>query len=52
MAAVLTVLVAVLFVGVLGQMPHWGELAPVAFVVALLGLWTVGSFIRGDRHAS
>lgn len=52
LAGALSVPVAVLFVGLLGQIPHWGELAPAAFAVALLGLWTVGSFIQGGRHAA
>jgi hypothetical protein len=52
MAAALGVPVGVLFVGWVGQLPHWGELAPSAFLVALLGLWTLGSFIQGGRRAA
>jgi hypothetical protein len=46
-AGALGVLVAVLFVGWLGMMPHWGETGPAAFAVALLGLWALGTVIGG-----
>lgn len=49
LAVVLTVPVAVLFVGVLGQLPRWGETGPVALVVALLGIWAVGTVAFGRR---
>lgn len=51
-AAALGVAVAVLFVGWLGQMPHWGDLAPSALVVALFGLWTLGTIIGGRAWSS
>lgn len=35
--------VGVLVVGLAGQLPHWGDTAPVAFAAAMLGAWTVGS---------
>lgn len=33
----------VLVVGLVGQLPHWGDLTPAAFAVSLLGLWAVGT---------
>ena len=33
--------VSILLVGLVGQLPHWGETAPTILGLALLGLWQV-----------
>jgi hypothetical protein len=42
-AVLIAFLLAFLVVGLAGQLSHWGELAPLSFMVSLLGLWTVGT---------
>jgi hypothetical protein len=37
------VVLGVLVVGLAGQLPNFGETAPVVFAGALLGVWTVGT---------
>lgn len=43
----LGVLTAATFIGTVGQLPHWGETAPAALGVSLLGLWTLGTVVLG-----
>lgn len=42
-AVAIAVPLAVLVIGLAGQLPLWGETAPLVFAVAMLGAWTVGS---------
>jgi hypothetical protein len=51
-AGALGVAVAVLFVGWIGMLPDFGELAPAAFAAALLGLWALGTIIGGQLWSS
>jgi hypothetical protein len=43
LAVALAVLVAVVIVGTMGTVPHWGELAAPTLGVSMLGLWVVGT---------
>ncbi len=43
LAAAVAVAVAVLLVGIMGTVPHWGELAAPTLGVSMLGLWVVGT---------
>ena len=36
-------IVSILLVGLVGQLPHWGETAPAILGLALLGLWPVST---------
>ena len=42
-ALLLSVLVAILFLGIVAALPHWGETLSPAFGAALLGLWATGT---------
>jgi hypothetical protein len=50
-ALAIGVAVAVVYVGTLGMLPNFGEVAGPAFVTALLGLWALGTVTLGRRRS-
>lgn len=51
LAVAVAVLVAVVIVGTMGTVPHWGELAAPTLGVSMLLLWVVGTLAwHPGRH--
>jgi hypothetical protein len=46
----IAVVVAIIYVGTLGMLPNFGEVAAPAMASALLGLWGLGTVTLGRRQ--